>query len=76
MVLTDRKTEDVTRALLSGIIFQKEVPLLFVNDEASEFVGRTVHAMNQYLGIKQITTGEHNPRSNRALYAAPYLQGA
>ena len=62
--LTDRKTEGVTRALLSGLIFQKGVPLLFVNDEASEFVGGTVHAMNQYLGIKQITTGGHNPRSN------------
>ncbi len=47
--LTDRKTEGVTKALLSGILFQKGVPLLFVNDEASEFVGGTVHAMNQYL---------------------------
>jgi hypothetical protein len=53
--LTDRKTEGVTKTLLSGIIFQKGVPLLFVNDEATEFVGGTVHAMNQYLGIKQIT---------------------
>ena len=62
--LPDRKTEGVTRALLSGLIFQKGVPLLFLNDEASEFVGGTVHAMNQYLGITQITTGGHNPRSN------------
>jgi hypothetical protein len=56
--------EGVTRALLSGLIFQKGVPLLFVNDEAKEFVDGTVHAMNQYLGIEQITTGGHNPRSN------------
>ena len=62
--LTDRKTEGVTKSLLSGVIFQKGVPLLFVNDEASEFVGGTVHAMNQYLGITQLTTGGHNPRSN------------
>ena len=56
--------EGVTRALLSGLIFQKGVPLLFLNDEAKEFVDGTVHAMNQYLGIKQIITGGHNPRSN------------
>jgi transposase InsO family protein len=62
--LPDRKTEGVTRALLSGLIFQKGVPLLFLNDEAKEFVDGTVHAMNRYLGIKQITTGGHNPRSN------------
>ena len=62
--LKDRKMEGVTRALLSGLIFQKGVPLLFVNDEAQEFVAGTVHAMNQYLGIKQVTTGGHNPRSN------------
>ena len=62
--LKDRKMEGVTRALLSGLIFQKGVPLLFLNDEAKEFVDGTVHAMNQYLGIKQITTGGHNPRSN------------
>jgi hypothetical protein len=34
------------------------------NDEAKEFVDGVVHSMNRYLGIKQITTGEHNPRSN------------
>jgi transposase InsO family protein len=62
--LHDRKMEGVTRALLSGLIFQKGVPLLFVNDEAKEFVDGTVHAMNQYLGIEQVTTGGHNPRSN------------
>ena len=61
MVFNGPKTEGVTKALLSGIIFQKGVPLLFVNDEASEFVGDTVHAMNQYLGIKQITRGTQSP---------------
>jgi transposase InsO family protein len=62
--LTDRKTEGVTRALLSGLIFQKGVPLIFLNDEAKEFEDGTVHAMNQYLGIKQITIGGYNSRSN------------
>jgi hypothetical protein len=64
--LKDRKMEGVTRALLSGLIFQKGVLLLFLNDEAKKLVvvDGTVHAMNQYLGKKQITTGGHNPRSN------------
>ncbi len=72
--LKDRKMEGVTRALLSGLIFQKGVPL-FVNDEAKEFVDGAVHAMNQYLGIKQVATGGHNPRSNATveeIHAAPY----
>ena len=50
--LPDRKMEGVAKALLSGIIFQKGVPLIFVNDEAQEFVGGVVHSMNRYLGIK------------------------
>jgi transposase InsO family protein len=62
--LPDRKMEGVAKALLSGLIFQKGVPLIFVNDEAKEFVDGTVQSMNRYLGIKQITTGGHNPRSN------------
>ena len=62
--LPDRKMEGVAKALLSGIIFQRGVPLMFVNDEAQEFAGGVVHSMNRYLGIKQITTGGHNPRSN------------
>ncbi len=37
--LPDRKMEGVAKALLSGIIFQRGVPLIFVNDEAQEFVG-------------------------------------
>ena len=50
--LPDRKMEGVAKALLSGIIFQKGVPLIFVNGEAQEFVGGVVHSMNRYLGIK------------------------
>ncbi len=32
--------------------------------QAPEFVKGVVSAMNRYLGIEQITTGSHNPRSN------------
>jgi transposase InsO family protein len=60
--LPDRKIEGVAKA--HSAIFQKGVPLIFVNDEAKEFVDGVVHSMNRYLGIKQITTGGHNPRSN------------
>ncbi len=56
--LPDRKMEVVAKALLSGIIFQKGVPLLFVNDETEEFVDGVVHSvMNRYVGIMQIATG-------------------
>jgi hypothetical protein len=62
--LPNRKQKNVARALMTGLILQKGVPLTFRNDEASEFVKGVVAAMNRYLGIVQITTGSHNPRSN------------
>jgi transposase InsO family protein len=62
--LPNRKQENVARALLTGIILQKGVPLIFRNDEASEFVKGVVASMNRYLGITQVTTASHNPRSN------------
>ncbi len=62
--LPNRKQDNVARALLTGLIFQKGVPLTFRNDEAAELVEGTVAAMNSYLGIQQITTGRQNPRSN------------
>jgi transposase InsO family protein len=62
--LANRKQDNVARALLTGLILQKGVPLSFRNDEAPEFVKGVVTAMNRYLGIEQITTGSHNPRSN------------
>jgi hypothetical protein len=49
---------------MTGLILQKGVPLTFRNDKASEFVKGVVAAMNRYLGIVQVTTGSHNPRSN------------
>ena len=62
--LPNRKQENVARALLTGLILQKGVPLIFRNDEASEFVKGVVASMNRYLGITQVTTASHNPRSN------------
>ena len=55
--LPNRKQDNVARALLTGLIFQKGVPLMFRNDEAAELVEGTVAAMNSYLRIQQITTG-------------------
>ena len=62
--LQDRKQDTVARALLTGLIFQKGVPMTFRSDEAGEFVGGVVAAMNTYLGIEQISTGGYNPRAN------------
>ena len=62
--LPNRRQENIARALLTGLIFQKGVPLIFRNDEATELVAGTVAAMNTYLKIQQVTTGGHNPRSN------------
>jgi hypothetical protein len=62
--LPNRKQENVARALMTGLILQKGVPLTFRNDKASEFVKGVVAAKNRYLGIVQVTSGFHNPRSN------------
>ncbi len=61
--LQDRKQDKVAKSLLSGLIFQKGVPLLFRNDEAREFVQGVVHSMNQYL-LRHQTNDGYNPRSN------------
>jgi hypothetical protein len=45
--LPDRKMEGVAKVLLSGLIFQKGVPLIFVNAEAKEFVDGVFHSMNR-----------------------------
>jgi hypothetical protein len=46
--LPNRRQENIARALLTGLIFQKGVPLIFRNDEAAELVAGTVAAMNTY----------------------------
>jgi hypothetical protein len=73
--LPNRRQENIARALLTGLIFQKGVPLIFRNDEATELVAGTVAAMNTYLKIQQIS---HDRRTQsplkcccRALHAAP-----
>ncbi len=62
--LPNHKQENVVRALMTGLVLQKGVPLTFHNDEASELVKGVVASMNRYLGISQVTTASHNPRSN------------
>ncbi len=74
--LTNRKQENVARALLTGLVLQKGVPLSFRNDEAPEFVKGVVASMNRYLGIEQITTGSRITqskiqRSGGKIHAAP-----
>jgi hypothetical protein len=39
--LPNRRQENIARALLTGLIFQKGVPLIFRNDEAAELVAGT-----------------------------------
>jgi hypothetical protein len=58
--LPNRKQDNVARALMTGLILQKGVPL---TDEASEFVKGVIAAMNRYLGIVQVRTGSHNPHT-------------
>ncbi len=59
--LANRKQDSVARALLTGLILQKGVPLSFRNDEAPKFVKGVVAAMNRYLGIEQITMDHTTP---------------
>jgi hypothetical protein len=49
--LQNRKQENVARALMTGLILQKDVPLTFRNDEATELIKGVVALMNRYLGI-------------------------
>ncbi len=63
-LLPNRKQDSVSRALLSGLVFVKGVPLAFRSDNAPELMSGLVSAMNHYLGVEQITTGGYNPRGN------------
>ncbi len=63
-LLPNRKQEDVSRALLSGLVFVKGVPLEFRSDNATELMSGLVVAMSHYLGVEQSTTGGYNPRGN------------
>ncbi len=66
-LLPNRKQENVSRALLSGLFFVKGVPLEFRSDNAPELTSGLVAAMNHYLGVEPITTGGNNPRGNASV---------
>ena len=52
-LLPNRKHESVSRALLSGLVFVKGVPLEFRSDNAPELMSGLVSAMNHYyLGVE------------------------
>ncbi len=61
--LPNRKQENVARALMTGLIFQKGVALIFRNDEASEFVKGVDCSRHESLPW-------HHPRSNRLTQSA------
>ena len=60
----NRKEETVAKCLLTGLIFQKGVPLRLRSDAASEFIYGVVAKLNSYLGIDHVSTGGYNPRAN------------
>ena len=64
--LRNRTQENVARALLTNIIFQRGVPMSLRTDNAPELSSLTgaVTSIAQYLNISQIKTGGHNPRGN------------
>jgi hypothetical protein len=63
-VLPNRKQDNVSRALLSGLVFVKGVPLEFRSDNAPELMSGLTSSMNNCLGVEQITTGGYNPRGD------------
>jgi hypothetical protein len=51
-LLLYRKQKNVSRALLSGLVFVKGVPLKFRSDDAPELTSGLVSAMNHYLRVE------------------------
>ena len=64
--LRNRNQDNVAKALIKNIIFQRGVPLSLRTDNAPELSSITgaVSSICQYLNIKQVKTGGHNPRGN------------
>jgi hypothetical protein len=62
--LPSRKQEQVARTILRRVIFERGVPLSIRSDSAPELMKGIIHRICSYLNIKQIFTGEHNPRGN------------
>ena len=64
--LRNRNQDNIAKALIKNIIFQRRVPSSLRTDNAQELSSITgaVSSICQYLNIKQIKTGGHNPRGN------------
>ena len=62
--LPDRRERRVANALITGLVFNKSVPVVIRSDNAPELMQGVVRDINAYLNITQITTGGHNPRGN------------
>ncbi len=64
--LNNRTQDNVAKAIIRNIIFQREVPRSLRTDNALELSSLTgaVSAICEYLRIDQIRTGRHNPRGN------------
>jgi len=64
--LKNRNHDNVAKALIKNIIFQRGVPGSLRTDNAPELSSPTgaVSSICKYLNIKQIRTGGHNPRGN------------
>jgi transposase InsO family protein len=64
--LRNRNQNNVAKALIKYIIFQRGVPACLRTDNAPELSSVTgaVSSICKYLNINQIRTGGHNPRGN------------
>jgi hypothetical protein len=64
--LKNRTQDNVAKAIIRNIIFQRGVPRSIRTDNAPELASLTgaVSAVCEYLKIDQIRTGGHNPRGN------------
>ncbi len=64
--LRNRNQDNVAKALIKKIVFQRGVPASLRTNNAPEFSSITgaVLATCKYLNINQIRTGGHNPRGN------------
>jgi hypothetical protein len=73
--LQNRKQENVARALMTGLILQKGVPLTFRNDEASELASQRRCSINESLSWHQPSNDRFAQptlkRCGRAIHATP-----
>jgi hypothetical protein len=62
--LPSRKQEKVAHTILRRVVFERGVSLFIKSNSAPELMKGVVQRISSYLNIKQIVTGEHNPRGN------------